>query len=318
MSKISFIVPAYNIAESVRACLESITHQTCGDWELIVVDDGSTDSSGLICDEYANLPNVTIVHKENGGVSTARNAGLDIATGEWIWFIDGDDFIERDALEQLLPQIDGKNLDLGQFSLRESIDGVIQSKKKIDDVEDMLPNDFLMKYPCFNNVTMLFSRDIIEKYKIRFTEGLRLGEDLEFQMKYLCFVEHPAQFSNSLSVYSIRNNSATKSTESRRRIVEDSCIEMGNILDFVEKNRVVQQPWIAFKMANMMRNILYSSSLVKSIDRAWLQTEVRRIMDLWRSCGRPFDTSRRLRLAYWDIRAYWFLNRIYLKVRGLK
>ena len=87
---ISIIVPVYNISEYLPACVESLQNQTCPDIEIILVDDGSTDGSGALCDGYAREDGrIHVVHKENGGLSSARNAGVDVATGEWILFIDG-------------------------------------------------------------------------------------------------------------------------------------------------------------------------------------------------------------------------------------
>ena len=113
MSKISVIVPVYNVEKFIRRCLDSIINQTMKDLEIILVDDGSTDNSGVICDEYAKLDNrITVIHKENGGVSSARNRGLDVATGEWIAFVDSDDYIEEDMYEVLYKTATEKNVDI--------------------------------------------------------------------------------------------------------------------------------------------------------------------------------------------------------------
>ena len=102
MSKISVIVPVYNVEKFIKRCLDSIINQTMRDLEIILVNDGSTDNSGKICDEYAQLDNrITVIHKENGGLSSARNTGLDVATGEWIAFVDSDDYIEKNMYEVL-------------------------------------------------------------------------------------------------------------------------------------------------------------------------------------------------------------------------
>lgn len=113
LGKISIIVPIYNVEKYIRRCIESILNQTYTNFELILIDDGSTDSSGVICDEYANKDNrIKVIHKENGGLSSARNAGLDIATGEYISFVDGDDYIAEDMIEKLYNSITGNNADI--------------------------------------------------------------------------------------------------------------------------------------------------------------------------------------------------------------
>lgn len=99
---ISIIVPVYNVKDYVEKCLDSICGQTYKNLEIVVVDDGSTDGSGEICDTYAQKdPRVKVIHRENRGVSAVRNEGLDIALGEYIGFVDGDDWIDSDMYEFL-------------------------------------------------------------------------------------------------------------------------------------------------------------------------------------------------------------------------
>ncbi|EME8139564.1 glycosyltransferase, partial [Enterococcus faecium] len=102
MCEISIIVPIYNVEQYLRKCVDSILAQTFTDFEVILVDDGSPDNSGAICDEYAKLDSrVRVIHKENGGLSDARNAGIEIAKGKYLGFVDSDDFIDKDMYEIL-------------------------------------------------------------------------------------------------------------------------------------------------------------------------------------------------------------------------
>ena len=102
MCKVSIIIPVYNIPEqNLRKCIESVINQTLEEIEIILVDDGSTDSSGIICDEYATIDNrVKVIHKLNCGLSAARNTGFENAKGEWITFLDSDDWIEPHTCEE--------------------------------------------------------------------------------------------------------------------------------------------------------------------------------------------------------------------------
>ncbi len=116
MYAFSVIVPIYNVERYLRQCLDSLVQQTYADKEIILVDDGSTDSSGKICDEYAERYDcVRVVHQDNQGVSAARNAGISVATGEWFSFIDADDWVDSDMLEQLQGDILATNADLYRF-----------------------------------------------------------------------------------------------------------------------------------------------------------------------------------------------------------
>ncbi|WP_347007586.1 glycosyltransferase family 2 protein [Enterococcus durans] len=113
MCKISIIVPVYNVEQYLEKCINSILAQTFRDIEILLVDDGSTDNSGEICDNYAKIdPRVKVIHKENGGLSDARNAGIKLAKGEYIGFIDSDDYIDEDMYEFLYTNIKKYNADL--------------------------------------------------------------------------------------------------------------------------------------------------------------------------------------------------------------
>lgn len=133
---ISIIVPVYNVEKYLRQCLDSITAQTFTDWECILVDDGSKDKSGSICDEYAKKDNrFKVIHKPNGGVSTARNMGLEKANGEWLTFCDSDDILEPDALEKYMNAVESSNADIIRAGYREVYpDGSIKDIKVIDPV----------------------------------------------------------------------------------------------------------------------------------------------------------------------------------------
>ena len=114
--KISVIIPVYNAEKYLRRCVDSILAQIFTDFELLLIDDGSKDKSGVICDEYAKKDNrVKVFHKENGGVSSARNLGLDNARGEWIGFIDSDDMVKPEYLDGLIRYQSRSSLVVGGY-----------------------------------------------------------------------------------------------------------------------------------------------------------------------------------------------------------
>ena len=111
MPEVSVIVPVYKVEPYLHRCIDSILGQTFTDFELILVDDGSPDNCGKICDEYAKKDGrVRVVHKENGGVSSARNTGLQIACGKFIYFCDSDDYVEKELLNDTVQAMDGYDL----------------------------------------------------------------------------------------------------------------------------------------------------------------------------------------------------------------
>ena len=189
---ISIIVPVYNSEKYLDACIDSILSQSFRDFELILVDDGSKDSSAQICDEYASQDTrVRVIHKANGGVSAARNDGLDIAKGEYITFIDSDDWVERKYLETLSNY---RDYDIVFFSHRMIYEDGYTSEFKFEAKEGDRQNIWeivasLRKNAVGSNFygytwNKMFRRDIIEKYKIRFIEGLRISEDEVYTLDY--------------------------------------------------------------------------------------------------------------------------------------
>ena len=113
---VSIVIPVYNAEQYLSRAVESVLAQTVSDWELILVDDGSTDGSGAVCDEYAARDErISCLHTENGGSSAARNAGMAQARGEWLLFVDSDDWMEADALEKLLAHSQGADVVVGHF-----------------------------------------------------------------------------------------------------------------------------------------------------------------------------------------------------------
>ena len=120
MPKLSIIVPIYNVEPYIRRCLDSIYAQTFKDYEAILVNDGSTDKCGLIIDEYAqNDPRIITIHQQNKGVSAARNAGLRIAKGQYIGFVDPDDWIEPEMYAKLIQNIEANNCSIASCSWTE-------------------------------------------------------------------------------------------------------------------------------------------------------------------------------------------------------
>ena len=129
MPKVSIIVPVYNTKDYLHRCVDSILAQTFTDFELLLIDDGSTDSSGIICDNYSQIDSrVRVFHKKNGGVSSARNIGLDNANGEWITFVDSDDWVAAAYIEKLYEKTDHVDL-LMSYAKCYNQQGEIKQKK---------------------------------------------------------------------------------------------------------------------------------------------------------------------------------------------
>lgn len=187
MPKISIIIPAFNAAESIHRCVESIIFQTFTDFELLIIDDGSTDSTGMICDNYAKKDKrIFAFHKENGGVSSARNLGLNNAKGDWIAFCDSDDWVEDRWLEHFVNNIYDAEIVVQGFYCDNWPDG----KKNIG-ISDYYgsKNEFIIQLHQNSIVgyvwCKLFKRSYIQEGKIRFNENYKILEDEDFVMQYL-------------------------------------------------------------------------------------------------------------------------------------
>lgn len=138
MEKVSVIIPVYNVESFLRQCIDSVVNQTYKCLEIILIDDGSTDSSGEICDKYAVTDErITVIHKENGGLSSARNAGLNIATGEYITYIDSDDYVSNDYVETLYKNLINNNADISIGNFQYVYEGKVNQEKREDIVSNL-------------------------------------------------------------------------------------------------------------------------------------------------------------------------------------
>ena len=203
---LTIIVPVYNTERYLHRCIDSILNQSFVDYELLLINDGSTDKSSFICDEYAKKDDrIRVFHKENGGASSARNVGLDYAKGEWVTFIDSDDWVEDDYLVnpyesdvQLIVRnwryANGEvNHYLApQFVGKESFSFFLQSNIHLD----------AFRTACCS----FFRRRILEDNHIRFMESIRLGEDTLFVMEYYKFCSSLQVFGDSFYVYNRQDN----------------------------------------------------------------------------------------------------------------
>jgi glycosyltransferase involved in cell wall biosynthesis len=212
--KISIIVPVYNVDNYLRLCLNSILIQTFADFEVILVDDGSTDGSGAICDEYsAKDERIKVFHKENGGVSSARNLALDCIKGEWVFFCDADDMLFENSLEVLVGLIsDGiDSVCCGYVKISESNELLSYDTSEFSEL--LSSSDVLMDFyqPLFSkskNIYLwnrLLKVSIISGNKLRFREDLPIKEDGLFLVQYLCRCKGKHKLS-SIPVYKYRIN----------------------------------------------------------------------------------------------------------------
>ena len=183
--KVSIITPCYNSASYIKNTIASVQSQTISDWEMIVVDDGSTDNSAEIIQQISLLDNrIKLVQKANGGSASARNLGLSIAQGEYIQFLDADDTIAHDKLEHQIPFMETEGLDVSYTDFRmTNPDGTVD--------ENLMGHTFnlsklLIGWGPLGTIpphTFLYKHDFLKKHKISFTTEIREREDWDFHIK---------------------------------------------------------------------------------------------------------------------------------------
>ena len=182
---ISIIVPVYNVEKYLRPCLDSILSQTYTKWEAILVDDGSKDNSGMICDEYANKDNrIRVIHKENGGVSSARNIGIEMSKGKWITFVDADDMLKNAFIKSA-----------SVYFCMDEIGAIVVSSERLTDKGEKSPfnqfensriliSDYIRKMKHYVSWGYFLRLATIKKHNLRFDCSLKMSEDAIFLMQY--------------------------------------------------------------------------------------------------------------------------------------
>ncbi len=190
---ISVIIPVYNVENYLEGCINSVLSQRYENFELLLINDGSTDSSGAICDNFAKLDHrVRIFHKANGGVSSARNIGLEKANGKWVTFLDSDDLLSENYFDCLcttnICDIDWILLNANKFDANYE-NSILNYKEGTLGIEI-----FLKEYKLFPHFSSpwakIYKRNLINNHYIRFEESLSLGEDALFNINYLRYVRN--------------------------------------------------------------------------------------------------------------------------------
>lgn len=240
----SVIVPIYNVQKYLKRCIDSVLCQTFSDYELILVDDGSLDECPAICDSYAKVnEKIKVIHKQNGGLVSARQAGISVATGDYVFHLDGDDAVLPDALESAYEIIKKYNPDMVSFSHKRYIDGEIS-----DTVEDIVDEGLYNKtdleekiYPKLlsdKNMKNIFyflwgkaiKRELATKYQLLVNTKISQGEDLSCTTP--CYLESNKVYMSKkpIYLYTIRNDSLTTNFKTAQITqIEDTIIGLKNL-----------------------------------------------------------------------------------------
>lgn len=243
---ISVIVPVYKVGKYLNRCVDSILAQTYTNFECILVDDGSPDNSPVICDEYAKKDNrVRVIHKVNGGVSSARNAGLDAAKGEWVCFVDSDDEINSELFNEINKHIK-KDTEVIEFGF---------SAVSKSGMKNFLPSTLSQeeKVDSFGSWSKAYSRQFLSKNKIKFPEGISLAEDWYFNYLVFSYAKNTEKTDIILYMY-YQNETSVMHTLSLKNITDE--IKAINLIE--QRADLLNAPLLEKRKIISKRHILFS------------------------------------------------------------
>lgn len=254
MPKISIIVPVYNTEKYLHHCIDSILAQTFTDIELLLIDDGSTDKSGKICDEYAEKDSrVRVYHKENGGVSSARNLGLDKAVGEYIGWVDSDDCIEQEMFEQLVGALKNENCDIAycdfcSFSQTYCMPHYNQKEQFLTDY---------FRIPVNSLCCTLIRHQLYLANHIRFDDNNNYGEDLLVTSQLYYFSKGCVHVPDVLYHYTENPNSISHTENYGKKLELISNLQL--LADFFTGTELGESmlPIIACRILSVKKIFLY-------------------------------------------------------------
>ena len=245
--KLSIIVPVYNVEPYLRRCVDSILAQTFTDFEVILVDDGSPDNCGAICDEYAAKDErVKVIHKENGGISSARNAALDVTQGEYIGFVDSDDFIHPQMYETLVDVMENYAVEMVQCAYRDvSPDAKIESYKifqeepQIINAEEIIENFYPKYWQIFPGLVWrkVYKRETFDD--IRFPVGM-IFEDIYVLIPTIEKCSAVAVINSPLYYYATNPESVMRREMTRKNLCDHISVYYDHLNFFESRGNEIQ------------------------------------------------------------------------------
>ena len=305
---ISIIVPIYNVGEYLPRCIDSILSQTHENLEIILINDGSTDNSGKICDEYAKKDNRIIVkHQENAGVSTARNAGLDIAKGEWIGFVDADDWIEPSMFEKLLSTAITANKQLACCNyVKHHESGKTKSRMYRNTPETLTRDKMLtlvlhLNYRFFVYCCYLYHHSIFKTTAIaptmaepvRFDPEIHYGEDRLMLVQAVIRADGTAYIPDALYNYYQRKGSAVYTVNDKRITFFTALTQMIKHIEPISPSLVARAQ--AFLITRTVRLIGYSCLVKRYKDVKRIRREAGKFV-LPSLMNKELDSGRKVRM----------------------
>lgn len=262
--KVSIVIPVYNVEKYLRSCLDSIINQQFKDYEIILVNDGSTDLSLSICEEYANkYENIILINKVNGGLSSSRNVGMNKATGKYISFIDPDDSIDSNYLIKLVNTIEKNNCDVvvsGYITKPNNIQ--IEPGYKLNKV--LNGRDFILSSHNVHSKNDLcfvwryiYNLDLIRKNNILFNEKIFIGEDVVFNLEVLVNSNRVMAISDKLYSYTVNNPDSLMRVKYKPNLEESLIYQYDKRLDISKRYGLLKDEKYYYDMSKYYVNSIY-------------------------------------------------------------
>ena len=255
---VTLLVPVYNTEKYIKRCLESIINQTYKHLEIILIDDGSTDSSSKICDDYAKKDSrIEVFHKENQGSSAEKNFGLSIAKGKYISFVDSDDYLEPTIIEKLVKKIESNQSDIAICNFfpnnTTNLEETFTSRQALTYIMDK-------KYFRGYNWNKLYKRELAKD--IQFCTDIYMAEDLLFNCKYLLKAKKCSYIDEKLYHYNCDNNNSISNSKLSKKYLTiiDSYYGLVNLY---KENKIEYLPYLYIDEFKVCCDIIYKNSLIK-------------------------------------------------------
>lgn len=271
--KYSVIIPAYNSEKTIKRCVDSITSQNRSDVEVVIINDGSTDETENICKALqVKHNNIVYICKENGGVSSARNSGLSVANGEFVMFVDSDDYVDGNCFD-IIDKYTGSNADFYQFGFSVVANGVIKEVREFSECQPNALSEkeaFISKGIISRSINSpcakVFKRKIIEENNLRFCEALSIGEDLTFVFTFLLSATKIERLMEKIYFVDVGNENSL-SRKYRENLSEQLVGVHDNMLKALQKSGMESEiinrslSWLFYRNAYSVANDISKSGL---------------------------------------------------------
>lgn len=312
---ISVIVPVYKVEKYLHKCVESIINQTYKNFEIILVDDGSPDNCPAICDEYAKKDSrIKVIHKENGGLSSARNAGVKQATGDYIWFVDGDDFISDGALEVLSRKISEDNYDVicfNYYTVRN--EGLCLIRESVD-VNDRFERPLIIVSAC----SKIYQAEFYKKNDFTFKEDI-IYEDLALIPYIMCKANAIGFVEEGLYNYVYRENSIMNSKATFNIKRDDKFIAIETMQNLMKRDTLYDTYCTEIEYLTIKHLLVMYSREILIFNKDIYKPRCERVIKYLNELNNKWYENKYLKESRVATRVYvWLLrHKMYLPCKGI-